>query len=97
MGLTSAQRLQETMNHREPDRVPVAMPPGHLAAYIDGTDFHTVMYDYDRLIKAWERYLNEFDMDMLPSPGMVMPGKILDMLDYRQMTWPGHGLPQNSP
>jgi hypothetical protein len=91
------QRLIDVYQVKEPDRVPVTLPPGHFAAYIDGADFHTVMYDYDRLIRAWERYLDEFEMDTLPSPGMVMPGKVLDMLDYRQMTWPGHGLPLNAP
>ncbi len=90
------QRFLDVYQVKEPDRVPVSTPPGHLPAYLDGTDFHTVMYDYKRLIQAWDNYLNEMEMDALPSPALVMPGRVLDLLDYRQIAWPGHGLPKSA-
>jgi uroporphyrinogen-III decarboxylase len=58
-----------------------------------GTDFHTVMYDYDKLYRAWKKFLNDFDMDSVVGPGLVYPGRVFDIVDYKLYAWPGHGLP----
>ncbi len=89
-------RIADAYRVKTPDRVPVSLPVENFPAYYAGTDFKTVMYDYDELYRAWSKFFNDFDMDSYNSPGMVMPGKVYDLLDYRGYHWPGHGLPDNA-
>jgi len=82
---------------REPDRVPVSLPVGHYPAYYAGYDFKTVMYDYRACREAWTKFMWDFyeDMDSFMGPGLVFSGKVFDILDYHQYSWPGHGLGDN--
>jgi hypothetical protein len=80
---------------KEPDRVPVFLPAGFFAASYAGTNLHTVMYDYAEMKRAWLKFLNEFEGDTFMSPGMVPPGRALDVTDYKLYRWPGHGLGNN--
>ncbi len=89
-------RLIDAYRMKEPDRVPVSLPVGNFPAYYAGTNFKTVMYDYDELYRAWRKYLGEFEMDTYMAPAMVLPGRVYDLLDYRGYHWPGHGLPDNA-
>ncbi|MFA5308851.1 MAG: uroporphyrinogen decarboxylase family protein [Dehalococcoidales bacterium] len=87
------QRLIDVYNVGEPDRVPVSLMIGALPAYLYGTDYHTCMYDYDKAVKAWDKFNQDFlDADSLSSPGTVIPGRVYDLLDYKLYKWPGHGL-----
>lgn len=79
-----------------PDRVPVSLPVENFPAYYAGTDFKTVIYNYDELYRAWIKFLDDFEMDSYNSPGTVMPASVYDLLDYRGYHWPGHGLPDNA-
>ena len=91
-----AQRMIDVYQVKEPDRVPVSLPVGALPAYLAGLDFYTVMYDYDKLIRAWTKFNGELEMDSLASPAMVLPARVYDLLDYKLYAWPGHGLPANA-
>ena len=88
-------RLTRALQLKEPDRVPVFLPAGLFAASNAGTNLHTVMYDYAELRRAWLKFLNEFESDTFMSPGMVPPGRALDVTDYKLYRWPGHGLGTN--
>jgi uroporphyrinogen-III decarboxylase len=91
------QRMIDVYNVKEPDRVPVSLMIGSLPAYLYGTDYHTCMYDYDKAVKAWDKFNQDFqDADSLSSPGTVIPGKIYDLLDYKLYKYPGHGLAANA-
>jgi hypothetical protein len=50
------------------------------------------MYDYEKLVFAYRRFLLEYRPDYSRSPASVGSGWILDLLDYRQYKWPGHGI-----
>ena len=89
-------RITDAYKVEVPDRVPVSLPVENFPAYYAGTDFKTVMYDYDELYRAWKKFLDDFEMDSYNSPGLVMPGRVYDLLDYRAYHWPGHGLPDNA-
>jgi hypothetical protein len=80
----------------KPDRVPVSLPVGSWPAYLAGTDMHTVMYDYDKARQAWRKFYDEYETDLAVTPGMVLPARVYDLLDYKLYAWPGHRLPQNS-
>ena len=90
------QRLISVYKVEEPDRVPVSLPAGNMPAYLAGMDLHTVMYDYDKLKVAWRKFYDDFETDSFVNPGMVLPGRVYDLLDYKLYSWPGHGLPQNA-
>jgi len=91
------QRMIDVYNVKEPDRVPVSLMIGSLPAYLYGTDYYSCMYDYEKAVKAWDKFNDDFpDADSLSSPATVIPGKIYDMLDYKLYKYPGHGLPKNA-
>lgn len=91
-----AQRFIAAYNVEKPDRVPVSLPVGNWPAYLAGTDLRTVMYDYDKLSAAWRKFYDDFETDAAVSPGMVLPAKVYELLDYKLYAWPGHGLPLNA-
>ena len=81
----------------KPDRVPVNLPVGGYPAYYAGYDFKTVMYDYVKCREAWLKFMGDFyeDMDSYGG-GLVFSGKVFDILDYHQYSWPGHGIGDNA-
>jgi hypothetical protein len=85
-------RFIKVIKLEEPDRVPVLLPAGFFAAFYAGGNLKKVMYDYDELRRAWTLFLNDFEMDTAAGPGLVLPGKVLEMIDYKIEKWPGHGL-----
>lgn len=89
-------RLADAYLMKEPDRVPVQLPFGIMPAYWAGANLKTVMYDYDELRRAWKKFLHEFEMDTYVGPGMILPGRVYDLIDYKLYTWPGHGLPDDA-
>ena len=93
-----ARRLVDVYNLREPDRVPVELPMGNLPFNLYGINMRTAMYDYDQAIQACkqfnEQYSAELECFVVP---YVIPGRVLDFLDYKLYVWPGHGLAQDAP
>jgi uroporphyrinogen-III decarboxylase len=79
---------------QEPDRVPVSLPTGNYPAYYAGSNFKTMMYDYKACVEAWRKFMIDFydDMDSFMGPGLVFSGTVMDIMDYKNYTWPGHGL-----
>jgi hypothetical protein len=93
-----AARLSAVYNLEEPDRVPVTINVGSIPAYHYGLDYRTVAYDFERLVKTWERFNQEYaeGLDNFALPQRIFPLKVLDLLEYRLYHWPGHGLPEDS-
>ncbi len=79
-----------------PDRVPVQIPGGSFPAHYSGTTLRALMYDYDTLKKAWLKFINDFDMDLYDSAGLIFSGRVYEILDYKLFQWPGHGLPADT-
>jgi uroporphyrinogen-III decarboxylase len=86
-------RFIKAIKLEEPDRVPVLLPSGFFPAFYAGYDLKTLMYDYDKLKEAYLKFIEEFEMDSFTGPGLVMPGKVLEMSGHRLHKWPGYGLP----
>jgi len=93
---TRATRFIKAINLEEPDRVPVMLPAANLPAFYAGGNLKKVMYDYDEMKRAWRKFLYEFEMDTFMGPGLVLPGKVLDGVDFKLHVWPGHGLPDDA-
>jgi uroporphyrinogen-III decarboxylase len=91
------QRWVDVYHLREPDRVPVAHSLGNIPLILSGVDYADAMHDYARCKAAYEEFNRKFaaDLDVFASPARLLPGKVLDMLDYKMYVWAGHGLPSS--
>lgn len=90
-------RFIKAIGLEEADRVPVILPAGLFPTYYAGGTLKSVMYDYNELHQACLKYLQEFDMDSFDGAGLVLPGKMLDGIDYKLHHWPGHGIADDVP
>ncbi len=88
-----ATRFIKAVKLEEPDRVPCMLPSGVYPPFYAGYTIMEVMYDFEKLKKAYHKFVDEFDMDAYTGPGLIFPGKALDITDHRLHKWPGHGLP----
>jgi hypothetical protein len=93
-----AQRLVDTYDLKESDRIPYTLPIGDLPYNLYGINAHTAMYQIDKAAEACRafnaKYSAELEHWAVP---MTTPGNVLEMLDYKLYAWPGHGLSVNAP
>ncbi|MBN1571255.1 MAG: hypothetical protein JXA73_25690 [Acidobacteria bacterium] len=91
-----AQRMINVYNVTEPDRVPLNLPVGNLPFTNYGINFRTAMYDYSKAVEACIKFNEEFseELEYWASP-WITPGRVLDLLDYKLYSWPGHRLGEN--
>jgi uroporphyrinogen-III decarboxylase len=90
-------RYIKVIKLEEPDRVPVNLPAGYLPASYAGYSLGECMYDYKKLADAWRVFNRDFQPDSASGPGLVYPGRVLEIIDHKLHKWPGHGLPDNAP
>jgi hypothetical protein len=77
---------------KTPRRIPVCPSAGHFPIQYAGISWYEAMYDYDKLIHAWEKYHADFNPDACSSPMNIPSGKALAALDYTQYKWAGQSL-----
>lgn len=93
----AVRRLKDAvLMEKAPDRVPVFPLGTFMQAHLYGVTPGECMYDYGKLLSAHKRFLAEYRPDYYGSPAFIGSGKILDILDYRQYKWPGHGVSEKS-
>ncbi len=88
------QRIIDLVELRTPDRMPVALYATFWMAKYGGISCKQLMYDYETTKALGERATLEFDPDIV-SPAMVagtIYGPSLELLDYKPLQWPGHGV-----
>ncbi len=86
-------RVVDAIALRKPDRVPITPHFSFFPAKFSGYTAEEVMYDPEKLWKAQWKTLIEFEPDLDNSPfGLRFLGPLLDVLDFRQLKWPGHGV-----
>lgn len=82
-------RVTDAIQIRIPDRVPVICAMGYFPAKYTGIPCSAAYYDYDAWYDAYQKTLRDFQPDLIfPQP--FMPGKALEILNPRQMRWPGY-------
>jgi hypothetical protein len=64
--------------------------------YYAGMTLKEAMYDNERLCQAYRKFFREYEADTFSSPGMVPPGKTMEIINSLSSRWPGHGLPDNA-
>jgi Uroporphyrinogen-III decarboxylase len=80
---------------KTPARIPICPSVGHFPIEYACISWRDAMYDYDKLAYAWEKYHADFSPDAYNAPRTVVPGKALDILDFNQYRWAGHGLKEH--
>jgi hypothetical protein len=92
--LVRQKRLVDAYSVKEPDRVPVNLPIGSLALRMAGVTTYEAMYESEKATKAAADFNAKYGSKLEASsfPMMMVPGKVLDLLDYKLYAWPGHGL-----
>ena len=86
-------RVNDAIALRAPDRVPVLALFGFFPAKYAGFTIEEVMYDPEKLLEAQLKTVLEFKPDMDVNPfGTRFLGPILEILDFKPLIWPGHGM-----
>jgi len=88
-------RLIAVIKLEEPDRVPVVYSPGYVPAFYSGYTVKEVMYDSEKFTNAWFKYMDDFDLDVLPGASLIRSGEAMEILGTKMSKWAGNGLPDN--
>ncbi len=89
-------RVQDVIQLKVPDRVPFLPFFTFFPTNYAGINCQEAMYDYDKLGMAWKKVMIDFEPDMYNNPyALVALGPLLDLLDYKQLKWPGRGVSSN--
>ncbi len=82
---------------KTPDRVPVIILPSMFPFIDAGMTVQEAMYDYDKCVAAFKKFVLDFQPDMHIGAAAPGPGKFYEILDYKLYAWPGHGVaPEHS-
>jgi uroporphyrinogen-III decarboxylase len=80
---------------KKPDRTPVFVLPSFFPIYHAGMTPRESMYDYDKCMAAFKKFMLEFEPDGHLGAAVPGPGRVFDILDYKLYSWPGHGIDPN--
>jgi hypothetical protein len=80
---------------KAPDRVPIILNCTFMPADLYGVDPYDLMYDTKVLMDTFRRFLVDYRPDYYFTPLIIGSGKVLEILDCKQVAWPGHGVPKN--
>ena len=86
------QRVLDAIRLRVPDRVPFLPFFQFFSAFYAGITPQEAMYDYDKACADDKKTILDFEPDMYGGPAVFRSGHVLEMLDCRQLKWPGHGV-----
>jgi hypothetical protein len=94
----SITRIKDAVQLKKtPDRVPVTLLPSMFPFINAGMTIQEAMYDYDKTVAAFRKFILEFKPDMHIGAAQAGPGKFYEILDYKLYAWPGHGVkPEHS-
>lgn len=68
---------------------------GLYTARYGGLSVREAMYDYEKLAPVWARFHEDFMPDFQAEP--IVPGRVFDLVGGKFVTWPGHGVGEDSP
>jgi len=88
-------RLADAIQLKIPDRIPIAPHLTFFGANHAGITAEEAMYDYDKCYQAHKKTALDFQWDTAAGLNIIFPGPFLEAIDYKQLKWPGHGIPSN--
>lgn len=89
-------RVEEAIALRVPDRVPFFPQTNFLALQYGRVTGKEAFYDYEKWFSACKTMNTTLAPDLCWPPLAAIPGRGLDILDCSQVSWPGHGAPEDS-
>jgi hypothetical protein len=93
----SISRIKAAIQLKKPDRVPVTIFPSMFPFTYAGMTVQEAMYDYDRCVAGFKKFVLDFQPDIHFGAAGPGPGKFYEILDYKLYAWPGHGVaPQHT-
>ncbi len=92
-----AKRINDAVELRVPDRVPVAAYPGVFSARYAGLPISTMYYDHSAYLEACLTTAIDFEPDTGASMVLLNSGLIMELLDVKHQRWPGGTLPPDTP
>ncbi|QGP91155.1 Uroporphyrinogen decarboxylase (URO-D) [Neomoorella glycerini] len=91
-------RVEDAIALQVPDRVPIVVGWGFFPARYAGITYEEYMYDPEKIMTAAIKVHEDFEPDLAENPfGLRFLGPILDVLDFKQLRWPGRGVKPNMP
>jgi len=90
-------RIADAIRLRIPDRVPIAPHVTFFSAKYNGMSPEETMNNYEKSYEAYKRTVLEFQWDVAPGHGTAFSAPFFKALDYKQLKWPGGGIPSNRP
>lgn len=88
-------RIADAIQLKVPDRVPIAPHLTFFGANYAGVTAEEVMYDHDKAYAAYKKTALDFQWDVAAPFAVTFSGRFLEALAYKQLKWPGHGVPSN--
>jgi len=88
-------RIADAIQLKVPDRVPIAPLVTFFGANYAGITPEEAMYDLDKAYAAYKKTALDFQWDTAFSHMIAFSGPWLEAFDYKQLKWPGHGVPSN--
>ncbi len=92
-----AKRINDAVELRVPDRVPVTMQTGVFAARYAGLPLSAMYYDQAAYREACIKTTLDFEPDTGVSMALANSGVIMELLDVKHQRWPGGTLPPDTP
>ncbi len=89
-------RLWDAMTMKEPDRVPIILGSTFFPAKYVGLPYSSAYYDPIRWKAAYAQMIADYDPDTWGSGG-AQSGAALDVLEAKNILWPGGTLPPDVP
>jgi hypothetical protein len=86
------QRIWDAIRLKKPDRVPVTIFPSMFPVNNYGITVEEAMYDYEKCVAAFRKFVLDFKPDVQWGASAPGPGKFYETLDYKLYKWPGHGV-----
>ena len=90
-----AKRMADAIQLKVPDRVPIAPLVTFFPAHYADITPEEAMYDQDKAYAAWKKTALDFQWDVAFSHQIAFSARWLEAIDYKQLKWPGHGVPSN--
>jgi uroporphyrinogen-III decarboxylase len=85
-------RIQDAIELKRPDRVPFAPFLTFFPVRYAGLGYEEAMHNYSKLSSAVRKFMMDFQPDAFPDTYRILAwGPTLEILDYKQLVWPGHG------
>lgn len=89
-------RVEDAIELRVPDRVPVVVSTGGFAAKYVGLPLSAMYYNHAAYREACKKVLLDFEPDVAQAAVAANSGLVLELLNSKYQRWPGGNLPDDA-